>query len=362
METKNDTKEEILCITFSFNNKLFAVGTNKGFKVYTANPLSLEITRNLQGGIGLIEMLEVSNIMLLGGGGSNPCYALNKLIVWDDNTLSEAKELCFEKDIKGAKIFRKFIIVTCENEITIFNSNYEKIIYNKITNDKGIFTVTQDPENPIMVAFPYKNVSDIKIYKLQETNNNNDNLNLSETTLENIHANKIALLSFSYDGKYLATASENGTVIRVFLLDEQTKKVGEFRRGKNAAHIYSITFNKDALVLGTCSDTGTAHIFKIDPKKFCPIDAILKNKTSFFGAVTNLDLTSYLNTQINSYFCSEWSFQKFNMKNNVTTKIGFPENDVVVAVNYNGDYVSGKINFQNNCLFINVETSIFLES
>ena len=72
METKNDTKEEILCITFSFNNKLFAVGTNKGFKVYTANPLSLEITRNLQGGIGLIEMLEVSNIMLLGGGGSNP--------------------------------------------------------------------------------------------------------------------------------------------------------------------------------------------------------------------------------------------------------------------------------------------------
>jgi hypothetical protein len=99
METKNEIKEEILCISFSFNNKLFAVGTNKGFKVYAANPLSLEITRNMQGGIGLIEMLEVSNIMLLSGGGSNPCYALNKLIVWDDNTLTEAKELCFKKDI-----------------------------------------------------------------------------------------------------------------------------------------------------------------------------------------------------------------------------------------------------------------------
>ena len=360
METKNEPKEEILCISFSFNNKLFAVGTNKGFKVYAAYPLSLEISRNMQGGIGLIEMLEVSNIMLLGGGGSNPCYELNKLIIWDDNTLTEVKELCFEKDIKGAKIFKKFIIVTCENEITIFNSNYDKIIYEQITNDKGIFTVTQDPYNP-MVAFPYKNISDIKIYKLPETNDNNNN-NLSETTLENVHANKIVLLSFNYDGKYLATASENGTIIRVFLLDEKTTKGTELRRGKNAAQIYSITFNKDTLLLGTCSNTGTTHLFRVLPSNFVPISELLKNKKSFLGAVTDRDVTSYVNNQLNSYFCSQWSFQKIQTKSNVVTKIGFPENNVVVAVNYNGGYVSGGIDVNRKTCSINVTTSIFLES
>ena len=64
-------------------------------------------------------------------------------------------------------------------------------------------------------------------------------------------------------GKKVATASEKGTVIRVFSIPEG-KRLFEFRRGvARCATISSLNFSPEANFLSVSSNTQTIHIFKL---------------------------------------------------------------------------------------------------
>lgn len=60
----------------------------------------------------------------------------------------------------------------------------------------------------------------------------------------------------------MATASDKGTVIRVFSVPNG-EKVFQFRRGSYSARIFSISFNAVSTLLAVSSDTDTVHIFKL---------------------------------------------------------------------------------------------------
>jgi len=61
----------------------------------------------------------------------------------------------------------------------------------------------------------------------------------------------------------LATASDKGTIIRLFGIPN-AKKLGQFRRGSKEARICSLSFNAVSSLLCCSSETETVHIFKID--------------------------------------------------------------------------------------------------
>lgn len=77
------------------------------------------------------------------------------------------------------------------------------------------------------------------------------------------HESAIAFLSMNIDGSLLATASDKGTLIRLYRTD-----TGEFlhevRRGSDKAEIYSVCFNSNSKLLACSSDKGTIHIFSLD--------------------------------------------------------------------------------------------------
>ena len=78
--------EDILCISFNQNQDCFAVGTENGFRIFNTQPIKETYSRDLGGGIGIIEMLYKCNILAIVGGGNNPKYPSTKLMLWDDRT------------------------------------------------------------------------------------------------------------------------------------------------------------------------------------------------------------------------------------------------------------------------------------
>lgn len=82
------------------------------------------------------------------------------------------------------------------------------------------------------------------------------------------HDSPLAALAFNNSGTRIATASEKGTVIRVFSTAEGTK-LYEFRRGvKRCVSIGSLVFSMCSTYVCCSSNTETVHIFKlVEPTK-----------------------------------------------------------------------------------------------
>lgn len=76
------------------------------------------------------------------------------------------------------------------------------------------------------------------------------------------HKSPLSAVSLNSDGTLLATASDKGTIIRVFSVPN-AQKLYQFRRGTYPARIYSMSFNLVSSLLCVSSATETVHIFRL---------------------------------------------------------------------------------------------------
>lgn len=142
-----------------------------------------------------------------------------------------------------------------------------KLLYQTQTvpNPQGLCHICQDSANPI-IAFPGRQIGRVTIVSLPQSTATSGALTPSPLHI-NAHQNTLVALTMSADGELLATASERGTLVRVF----DTKsgaRLYELRRGTIAALITCITFDHSTAAdgkrrLAVASDHGTVHIFII---------------------------------------------------------------------------------------------------
>jgi autophagy-related protein 18 len=77
------------------------------------------------------------------------------------------------------------------------------------------------------------------------------------------HKSPLSCIALNSEGTLLATASDKGTIIRVFSVPDG-KKLYQFRRGSMPSRIFSMSFNTASTLLCVSSATETVHIFKLE--------------------------------------------------------------------------------------------------
>ena len=274
-------------------------------------------------------MLNTTNILALVGGGKNPKFSINKIIIWDDQPVKNRDniigELRFNSPILNVKIKMDRLVGVCQSKIYIFNLNTLETIdmFETYDNINGI--VGFSPGELIsVIAFPYESKGKVKMINFNS---------LAQPPIISAHESKIACLCVNRNGTLLATASDKGTLIRIFDVKDG-KLLTELRRGSKNADINYIIFDEFNKYVGCASGMGTVHIFSIvaTMKNYYNenyysdnIDDEPKNQKSFFNKF------NFLQKLNNSYFNSEWSFAKLRLQEHKSI-IAFLYNNTICAI------------------------------
>ncbi|EDV54450.1 WD repeat domain phosphoinositide-interacting protein 2 [Drosophila erecta] len=164
---------------------------------------------------------------------------------------------CFyPSEILCVRMNRQRLIVCLAESIHIHDIRDMKILHsieNIAPNEQGLCALSLNSH----LAFPVCQTSgELRIFNASK---------LRTGMTIRAHDTSLSALAFSPSGALLATASERGTVIRVFCV-KNGQRVQEFRRGVSCVRIASLVFSASGDFLCASSNTETIHVFKIDAR------------------------------------------------------------------------------------------------
>lgn len=306
---------ELLYVGFNQDQGCFACGTDNGFRIYNCDPFKETFRRDFSnGGIGIVEMLFRCNILALVGGGKSPRYQPNKVMLWDDHQSRCIGELSFRSEVKAVRLRRDKVIVVLEYKIYVYNFANLKLQHHieTVSNVKGLCALCPNARNCVLVC-PGLHRGHLRV----------ELYDLKKTTLIAAHETTLACMAVNMEGTRVATASEKGTLIRIFDTTNG-QLLQELRRGADRADIYSIGFHPEGKWLCVSSDHGTIHVFALQ----CETDGVANNRSSL----------SLLRALLPKYFSSEWSFAQFRVKDVRTICAFGVDNQSLIVVSADGSF------------------------
>ena len=249
-----------LSAAFNHDASCFSIGLDTGFCVFNSDPCELKVSRDFNAGIGITEMLGRYNYMGLVGGGKNPRWPQTKVIIWDDAKQKAAVTLELKTAVLRVRLTKSRIVVVLQNTVHIyaFSSPPTKTsVFETADNPLGLSCLGSK-----IVAFPGRSPGKVQLVELDSGN----------VSIIPAHTSPLRAMDLSADGTLTATASETGTLIRVFSTANCTR-LAEYRRGVDPAFIFSLAISPNSSVLAVTSDKSTLHLFDLPSASGTPIAA-----------------------------------------------------------------------------------------
>ena len=249
-----ENSDSTIKLSFNQDNSCFSVATEKGFKIYQTYPFKGPIERNMNGGIGAVEMIYKSNFLAMIGGGEAPLFNNNKVVIWDENKSRIISDLKFLTNVINIKLKKDLLFVVCESRIYIFNLNTYDTIYTIDTgkNLKGLIAINNDPTFTVMA---YPSIKGLDNVTIKHFKNKKNVIDIEQNYI-------ISFMAINYDGTLLATSNEKGTLIKIFsCIDGNFLML--FRRGYEKVENIYLSFDNENKFMAVTSTKGTIHIFSL---------------------------------------------------------------------------------------------------
>ncbi|KAK3944551.1 autophagy-like protein 18 [Diplogelasinospora grovesii] len=256
-------------VTFNQDHSCLAVGTSKGFRIYHTDPFS-KIFNSDDGNVSIIEMLFSTSLVAL-------ILSPRHLIIQNTKRGSVIVELTFPSAVLAVRLNRKRLAVVLEEEIYLYDISNMSLLYTIATspNPNAICALSPSSEN-CYIAYPLPKPRDDLDSKrpahapplstfVAPTSGEVlifDTVTLKAVNVVEAHRSPLCCIALNNEGTLLATASETGTIIRVFSVPKG-QKLYQFRRGTYPSTIYSMSFNLSSTLLCVSSTSDTVHIFRL---------------------------------------------------------------------------------------------------
>lgn len=329
-KTKMTRRNDVFHIDFNQDQGCFSCTMEGGFRIYNVEPLSekARVDLNEPCQISQTHMMHRCNLVAIVGTGPGAKFFNDKVYIWDDVLKELVMELSFGCPVMSVKMRRDKLFVIFKTRIQVFSFPQDpKLLFYFDTreNPKGLCVVCPSTDRPLMV-FPSQKCGSMQLVDL--TNRQPDTSTTPSTI--NAHQGELACLAINQQGTQVATASEKGTLIRVF--DTQTKNMLiELRRGADPATLYCINFSHDSAFLCVSSDKGTVHVFALKNTSL--------NKRSSLAKIGFLG----------QYVESQWGLANFTVPAERPCICAFGSGSSVVAVCVDGTYHKYVFTPDGNC-------------
>lgn len=280
-------------ITFNQDASCVALGVNNGYRIYSCkSDISKRFLLDLGEAIGIVEMLYKTSLLAVVALGEEPGALPRKLKIMNSNRQATICDLIFPSTILLVRLSSKRLVVLLESQIYIYdiasmtllhtietspNTNRLCALSNS-TDDDGLSLLAY-PSPPKTITHESLLVNGINTNGGSNSAQNNiqsvsnapnrvgdaiifDLISLQPLSVVEAHKAALSAMSLSNDGSLLATASDKGTIVRVFNVQTGVK-LYQFRRGTYPTKIYSLMFSSDNRYVVATSSSGTVHIFRL---------------------------------------------------------------------------------------------------
>lgn len=174
-------------------------------------------------------------------------------MLWDDTKRACVGELSFHSAVKSVLLRKDVVVVALERKVYVYNFTDLEIrhAFDTGPNPFGILALSLEPTS-LVLGWPAERVGSLRLFSLSK----NDDL------VVNAHESELIQMEMNRSGSLIASASEKGTIIRVFCTSSG-RVLHELRRGADRAVIYSISFSANSTLLACTSDKCTIHVFEL---------------------------------------------------------------------------------------------------
>ncbi|KAL8413233.1 hypothetical protein RB594_004745 [Gaeumannomyces avenae] len=241
---------EALSVSFNADSSCFAVALNTGFRIFISAECDQQASRDFPGGLGLVQMMGKTNWLALVGGGRRPMFAPNKVMLWDEAKSEVSVEISNMSNVWGMRLARNRIVAVLQDCVRVYSfARPPDLLARHDTADNPLGLCDMSDRH---IAFPGRTAGQVQLVEITT----------SSVSIVPAHSASLVAIRFSPDGSLLATASEKGTIIRVWATATGAR-VAELRRGWDPATIFSLGFSPSGAMLACTSDKGTLHVYDV---------------------------------------------------------------------------------------------------